>query len=211
MDYTQIEIENGTDDDVVVWVTLGATDGCLHDVTQIPYVKNGAGLVGSFTLKAGDTTPLYAPHNLGFNGNLSFDTQPMNCPTPDCPNGVSIFEFIINNGFQSGTPQETIDISCVAGVNCLLSCGLVDGSPWNGGSSYVGEVHSIKNNALYHNDGMVGVFPYGCDDCTESVAPPECEGHPPYANPQAEPICLVQRDAVGSNGGYLHVTYLGVA
>ena len=206
---TEIQIENATDKEVLVWITLGATDGCLHDVTRIPYITDGVGLVGSFTLGPRDKTMKYAPEGLGFNGNLSFETQPLNCPTSEFPNGINIFEFILNNGFQSGIPQETVDISCVAGVNCVLSCGLLGGSPWNGGS-YISEVTSFKNSSLYNNTGVVGVFPYGCDKCTEIDSPPECENHPPYANPQDSPICLVQRDA-HSGGGLVYVTYLGIA
>jgi hypothetical protein len=208
---TLMQIVNGDRvNPVTVFVTLGATPGCLQDVSKIPFVTNViAPLVGWFVLQPGASVGPYAPDSLGFNGNLSFNTQPMNCPTPQFPKGINIFEFIINNGFQAGNPQETVDISCVAGVNCLIKGELIGGHDWNAGASKP-IVKLIENGKLYTNTGRVGVFPYGCDNCTASTSPPVCPGHPPYEKPQTEPICNVQRNA-RAPGGLVKVTYLGNA
>ena len=204
---TVLRIVNNTDSDVTVWVTLGTTAGCLQNVSQIPYITDSLGnLVGSFILSANDSTTDYAPSGMGFNGNLSFNTQPMNCPTSQCPYGVNIFEFIMNNGFQAGDPQESVEISCVAGVNCYLSGDLYYGTDWNASSAYPNVTHFF-NKGQFSNSGQVGVFPYGCDDCTASVSPPACAKND--KDKQKQPICIVQRNAKGSGGGLVRVTYMG--
>lgn len=205
---TQLQIVNGDRvNPVTVFLTLGATPGCLQDVSKIPFITRViAPLVGSFVLQPGQSVGPYAPDKLGLNGNLSFGTQPLNCPTPQFPNGVSIFEFIINNGFQPGNPQETVDISCVAGVNCLIKGELLGGPDWNAGATQP-KVRLIENGKMNTNTGRVGVFPYGCDNCTAITSPPVCPGHPPYEKPQREPICNVQRNAKVT-GGLVKVSFL---
>jgi hypothetical protein len=119
---------------------------------------------------------------------------------------VNIFEFIINNEFQSGTPQETVDISCVAGVNCTLMASL-GGKAWNAGVTQP-RVRTIGNGESGSNTGRIGVYPIGCDICTGSQNPPSCPNPPTYENPQAAAICNVQRDAV-NQGGLVIVDYWG--
>jgi hypothetical protein len=205
---TELVIKNCSKQDVTVWITLGATPGCLQNVAKIPYVMNVlSALVGNFVLKAGKSTLAYAPDGgLGFNANLSFDTQPQNCPTVACPNGVNIFEFILNNQFQSGSPQETVDISCVAGVNCRIMAEL-GGDEWNAGPT-VPRIKRIENGPIGTNTGRIGVYPVGCDTCISSTNPPFCSNPPAYETPQAEAICNVQRPA-SHHGGIVEVEYLG--
>jgi hypothetical protein len=207
---TQLVIRNASKKPVTVWITLGATPGCLQDVTQIPYVTSGTGLVGSFVLNSKQVTAAYAPAVLGFNANLSFNTQPLNCPCDAMPYGVNLFEFIINNGFQPAGSQETVDISCVAGVNCIIMAEL-SGATWNAGPTQP-NVTKIQNGVPPTNTGKVGVYPFGCDTCTSITAPPSCPSQPwPYETPQTDAICNVQRDATGPCGGIVKVTYLGPA
>jgi hypothetical protein len=204
-----LSIKNATKKDVTVWITLGATPGCLQDVTKIPFVTSGSGLVGSFVLKAGKCVMPYAPEAMGFNANLSFNTQPLNCPSAQMPYGVNLFEFIINNAFQPGAPQETVDISCVAGVNCIIKAEL-SGPTWNAGPTQP-NVTKIENSIPPMNTGKVGVYPFGCDTCTSITAPPSCPSLPwPYEQPQTDAICNVQRNASNS-GGVVRVIYVSPA
>lgn len=206
---TKLRIVNQSDSAVTVWITLGATEGCLQHANQIPYVTDTiGGLVGSFILPAGDSTIDYSPIGLGFNGNLSFNTQPINCASEQFPTGVNIFEFIINNGFQAGNPQNTVDISCVAGENCMLKAYLSGGSVWNAGPT-VPSVDSIYNGEIGLNKGKVGVYPFGCDTCTGAKTPPACDST--SVDKQTQSICNVQRNAKGSGGGLVKVVYLGKA
>ncbi len=202
---TQLKIINATDSAVTVWITLGAVEGCLQNVSMIPYVTDSLGnLVGSFVLAAHDTTVAYAPDSIGFDGNITFGTQPLNCPTADFPNGVNIFEFILNNSFQAGAPQETVDISCVAGVNCFIRA-VLTGSPWNASFLYP-DVDTIYNSTISDNSGAIGVYPFGCDTCTGAKNPPSCITTSSDKQPSA--ICNVQRNASNS-GGLVTVIYEG--
>lgn len=207
---TTLETHNASDSPVLVYLTLGATPGCVQDVSTITFTPAVdlnviAPLMGSFTLSKHHTVTIAAPDGLGLNGNLCFGSPPINCPCPDWPNGVALAEFILNNGFQPGG-QETIDISCVAGSNAYLSFDLSAGD-WtaNGGTI---SVTQMRNSTRYHNTGLVGVYPYGCDDCTASVSPPSCVGpQPQFAN--TEPICNVQRSAASNQGGVVKVSFIG--
>jgi hypothetical protein len=201
---TILKVTNSSSSAVTVWLTLGNVDGFVTDVNGIFGITD-SGLQGSFTLNAGQELE-YTPDK-GISGNLSFGTAPINCPTTEFANGVNIFEFCLNNDAQAGSPQETIDISAVAGVHSLLKATLSGGGAWNAGTAHEG-ITTFENAVLYSNTGLVGVFPYGCDNCTSSDAPPSCPGHPAYETPQSEPICNVQRDAV-NHGGTVAVEFTG--
>ena len=215
---TKIGLANRTSEDVTVFLTLGATPGCLQDVSKVPWIKNVLNsLQGSFILPQHSSIAAFAPKDMGFNGNLSFGTTPQNCPTPSFPKGVNLFEFIVNNAFQGANAQETVNISCVAGINAWIAamlCEILEDHggkgatlPWNAGPGYP-DVGHFENGPFGTNTGRVGVFPVGCDDCTASVSPPQCANKLPYEKPQSEAICTVQRNASGS-GGLVIVEYYG--
>lgn len=205
---TQLTISSIAKKEVEVFVTLGAAPGCLADVSKIPFVtKKISALMGSFILKPRSRTQAYAPRRLGFCANLSFGTPPLNCPTPEFPNGVNLFEFILNNAFQGANAQETIDISCVAGVNCHIGAHL-GGKTWNAGPTKPA-VTNIENGPIGTNSGRVGVYPVGCDVCTGSEDPPECPNGLSPETPQAAAICNVQRAAT-NNGGIVEVRFVGM-
>ena len=209
---TTLKLVNATPDDVEVFITLGAVAGCVPSVNDLPFVTNHINkLQGSFHL-AGNKSISYAPPaGMGFNGNLAFGYAPSNCPTPQYPSGINLGEFILNNGFQGSGAQETIDIGAVAGVNALMRFDLEGGGSWNAGMTRP-NVTSFANKAIGENTGLVGVFPYACDNCTASVAPPVCPTRPAGApnppQPQSEPICNVQRDA-SQAGGTVILTFNG--
>ena len=182
----------------------------MQDVSELTLsggltINRLAALMGNFLLPAHTTTIVTAPAGLGTNGNVTFGTPPLNCPCPDWPEGVNLAEFIVNNGFQVNG-QETVDISCVCGANAFIHIQL-HASDWtaNGGAI---QVDKITNGTRYNNTGRVGVFPYGCDNCTSSDNPPTCVGqHPEYAN--RNPICTVQRPACGNDGGTVVIVFDG--
>ena len=205
---TELFVSNESSQQVTVYITLGATPGCVQDVAELVFspqvqLTKMYPLMGHFPLAAHSRVQVSAKQPLGLNGNISFNTPPMNCPTPDFPDGVNLAEFIINNGFQQ-YGQETIDISCVAGANCLMGMELsADDWTTNGGRQ---AVKSISNLKKLDNTGRVGVFPYGCDNCTSSDNPPGCVGkQPDQAN--KEPICNVQRPAGSNSGGSVTVVF----
>lgn len=204
---TELLVVNGTDSSVVVYLTLGADTNYVTNVNGI-YGITSNGLQGSFILGANDTVSYTSICGKGFNGNLSFGGAPNNCPdTVAFPLGMNIFEFALNNNF-AGIPnaQETIDISCVSGVNCKITCNISDKN-WNAGDTT--GFTTIENSYLYSNTYRIGVFPFGCDSCTVIKNPPVCPNHKKFAQPQSKNICNVQRNAT-LKGGKLYVVYGGV-
>ena len=216
---TTLECYNETATTVTVWLTLGDVAGCVEHVLDVrithpagrgaPYrvpVALSNRLQGWFGALPHTTYTLTAPSPLGISGNISIGTPPINCPTPDFPHGVNLAEFILNNGFQTNG-QETTDISCVCGANSRLQIKL-SASDWSANGGAMPSIGTIVNGTWDDNTGRVGVFPYGCDDCTSSVSPPICIGlQPSFAN--AYPICTVQRPALYNAGGTVEITYRG--
>jgi hypothetical protein len=194
-------------------LTLGAVTGCVQDVNAIPLVTDPVNrLQGWFLLPDGATKAYAPPQGQGISGNFCFGSPPLNCPTEEYRNGVNLAEFILNNSVQGSGAQETIDISCVAGANALITFAMIGGGTWNAGSSQPA-VSQFANKALKQNTGLVGVFPCGCDNCTSRAKPPQpsCPASPPppaYEDCQSLPICNVQRDAT-SSGGDVEVIFQG--
>jgi hypothetical protein len=208
-DVTLTKIYNGSQDSVLVYVTLGATPGCLQNIGAIPFITDSLpgqrGLQGTFVLAPGDSTIAYAPDSLGYNGVISFKFAPDNCATPAYPNGINQFEFMINNAFQGANAQESINISCVHGVNCVIRVDVVTLNNFNAGPT-VPVIQSFANTLDRSQIGIAGIYPFGCDTCTGSKNPPICIQLPQPA--QKASICQVQRNAAQS-GGLIKVIYLG--
>jgi hypothetical protein len=205
-----LEVANNSAEDIQVWITLGATPGCVQNVADLGFVTNIIdNLQGWFKIPALAYVSYTSPAGVGINGNVSFGTAPQNCPNGDWPNGVNVAEFILNNSFQGADAQETIDISAVPGENAYILFSMSGGGAWNAGPNHP-NVTEFKNKGLNENVGQVGVFPYGCDDCTQSVSPPHCPPPTTYPNRkcQSEAICNVQRDA-STAGGAVTISFTG--
>lgn len=206
---TMTKVYNGTKDTVTVYVTLGATPGCLQNVMNVAWVTDSVpgqrGLQGTFTLLPGDSTIAYAPDSLGFNGVISFNGQPSNCPdTCQYPTGINQYEFMINNAFQGTNAQESINISCVHGVNCVIAVDVQTLNQFNAGPT-IPSIQAFRNT-LDRNSLVAGVYPYGCDTCTGTKTPLPCIKYPQPAHKNS--VCQVQRNAAQS-GGLIKVIYLG--
>lgn len=207
---TTLSVTNRSNNPVVAFITLGATMGCVRisdlrlSDSSIRITPMGQ-LMGKFTLPARKSTQIVPnPPGKCINGNIAFGTPPLNGPSPGFPHGVSLGEFIINNGFQPGG-QETIDISGVTGANTIISMS-VSANDWtsNGGKS---KVKSFESKEYDKNKGIVGVFPYSCDNCISSDHPPRETGRrPEFCN--REPICNVQRSARNNQGGNLDIAFI---
>jgi hypothetical protein len=209
---TQLVLTNDADYSVQVYITLGAVAGCVQNVSDIPFVTNVVNnLQGWFTLGSGDTVSYTPAEGVGIDGNYCFGSPPLNCPTDDYPDGVNLAEFNLNIGFQPGNPQESIDVSAVTGVNAFIKFSMSGGGAWNASSAYP-NVTEFENKRLKDNCGVIGVYPYGCDGCTERVSPPDCSNNqpppPPYGNCQSASICQVQRDA-SEAGGMVVISFKG--
>lgn len=205
MAQTVLSISNGTSDAVTVYFTLGASAENIT-LAEIPFLAQvpGNSLQGWFSLQPRKAVEVTPPVGKTLIGNVCFGGPPINCPAPGFPTAVNLFEFALN--LSDG--QETIDISCVAGVNALLKVALSGGGGWNAGSTEP-SVTAFNNAAPGANTGLVGVYPIGCDVCTASDNPPSCSPAVPPETPQSQPICNVQRDA-SALGGTVAVTFSGL-
>ena len=197
---TQLTLVNKTADSLLVYLTLSG-----YPASDTLHVKsvNGifgiteSGLVGSFYLASKDSVSYTS--KLWFSGNVSFGSQPLNCSTTAWPTGVNPFEFNLNCG------QESIDISAMGGVNCLLEVNLVGGPEWQATPTYP-DVRYFYNDSMWLNHGLLGVFPYGCTDCVDTLGKQACQT--PAEAPNLTRICNPTR-AAGVTGGRVVVKFLG--
>lgn len=207
MDQTDFIILNNWTESVNVYLTLGVGTGYLSDISKVPFVTNQTNPhQGYFALAPGASVSFTPPHGEVFSGNVCFNSPPINCPTPDFPMAVNLGEFTLNIHTLNAEAWETIDISNVAGANAFMEFELNGGGTWNAGPTQP-TVTSFKNKALGQNVGEVGVYPFACDDCTSSVAPPTCSsrpvGAPSTPQPQKHAICNVQRASSGQGGSVM--------
>jgi hypothetical protein len=197
---TELTVVNGTKDSVLVYLTLSGypANDTVHikDVYGIFGIKQH-GLVGSFYLAANDSATYRSKK--WFSGNVGFGSQPLNCSTKEWPTGVNPFEFNLNNN------QESIDISSIGGINCLLQVELIGGPEWQASPSYP-DVRYFYNDSMYKNTGLIGVYPFGCTNCTDTAGKQPCQT--PSEQPNSKPICNPTR-AAGVHGGTVRVKFIG--
>lgn len=204
-DQTTLAVFNSTGKPVQVWITLAKGNDYMSKVENIPFVKHvdpNNSAQGHFELEAGKTVTYTSPPGFIFSGNVCFGSMPLNC-IPDksfkFQSGLNLAEFTLN--ISGG--DETIDISGVYGTNAFIKWSIEGGGQWNAGRSHP-NVTSFSNRVIGKNIGRIGVFPYGCTDCTNSEGFVPCGIIPSGApNPivcQSEPICNVQRNSTGRGG-----------
>lgn len=199
---TQLQIKNGSSTDTVtVYLTLSGGADFVSDVNGIFGIKSDNKLQGSFQLNPNDSLSYACPSDKAISGNISFWNPPLNCPYA----GTTLYEFTLNNSGTVEKAQETVDISCVAGVTSIGSISFSGGGNWTDNVNN-DSVTYIRNKELYQNTGLSGVFPYGCTNCTNTQGAPDCTGHPDYATPNTNKLCNVQRNAEQS-GGKVTITY----
>lgn len=206
---TSVVITNGYSDPVVIFLTLLPIAGCSaeQDVKQIfPTMSyfQGQTFIGTVTLQ-GNGNPgstLTSSYAAPYSGNISAGSLNLLCPTNLFMTGTNLAEFTVNNSCQGPAAQETLDISCVNGVNAKWR--------WNASSDGQSEfitvvdtrptppkivtVKQFQNSpGLYDNTSIAGVFPFGCTNCTNNdgvscCPPPVTAGtNPMSANP---PNCV---------------------
>ena len=197
---TGFEVVNSTKDSVQMFLTINspADSTWVQSVDGIFGIPTGSGLQGSVWLEPNESLS-YTP-TLQFSGNVAFGTGPQNCPSNSWPTGVNIFEWSTNvpEGFNEG-----LDLSCIAGANCIMHIDLIGGPDWlaNGKS-----VRTIENKFIGGNTGIYGVFPYGCTNCINTNGKDPCQT--PNETPNTEKICTPTR-AADQKGGKIRITFKG--
>ncbi len=194
---TLVTLKNSTNRPVQIFFTLGVVNGCLQDVQAVfgPNMQHvGGPLIGSITLapqgSPGDSISSISG-NACVSGSFSADSVRFNCATDKFPNGQSLAEFIVNNFGQGGSSQETVDISCVTGVNAIWQFTMDGGqSDWTTTKDTRTTPHKtevvrkMRNDQLFNNIGSIGVFPFGCTNCSDNAGVPCCA---PGTNPGSDP------------------------
>ncbi len=206
---TELMVTNTTKDTVTAWLTLNIYTDTLDNYfvqnVQSIFGIADSGAAGSFKLAPGDTLTYVSP--LALAGNLCFGGQPVNCSNSQFPYGTNIFEFCLNNNFGVN-PQESVEISCIAGVNSFLIGNLL-GPNWIV-TTGIDTVRVFKNGMLGQNTGRCGVFPTGCTNCTNQQGAPTCTPAIPFDRVNDKPICIIQRSA-NQSGGSVICTFNGYA
>lgn len=193
---TKMIVKNEYNDTISVHLTIGAPNKLwVNDVYGIFGIKTH-GQQGVFTLAPGDSI-IYLPPK-AIQGNICFLSNPYQCVSDS---GATILEFCLNNyNYKIPAAQETVEISCVAGINYEAGIFMDGGGIWTANAKGYDTITSIQNGVFGTNSGRVGVYPYGCDDCTyQSSGAPYCTIGK-NENPQKYAICNVQRNASLSGG-----------
>ena len=195
---TTLAVYNASQDSVLTYLTLGGG----YDSTFVQNV-NGifgitqSGLVGSFYILPGDT--LFYQSSLKLSGNIGFGSQGVNCFSTQWPTGVNIFEFNLNEN------QESMDISAMGGVNSIMSVQNIGGPSWAATPAFP-DVRLYYNDTMWKNTNKLGVFPYGCTTCTDTIGKQACQT--PNETPDSTRICNPTR-AAGVRGGLVLLTFKG--
>jgi len=198
---TLLRIKNSNPDTALVYLTLGGGAGWVSNVNGIFGIVSTNLLQGSFKLAPNDSLDYSTPDSLAIMGNISFAYAPVNCPV-----GITLYEFTLNNAGTVNMAQETIEISCVAGVSSLGRFTLYGGGTWEANQNYM-NVTTIYNDSMGKNTGLVGVYPYGCTNCTNTAGMPTCITNP--ETPQTQNICNISRNA-NNSGGIVKIEFLGL-
>lgn len=198
---TSIVVKNQSKTDTITcYLTLGKRKGFQSDVNGIFGIESSDKLQGSFVLNPLDSVVYNNDKSIPIQGNITFDYKPVNCGLE-----VNLFEFCLNNEGTTRNAQETVDISCVSGVNVYGSILLKGGGKWTDNQGH-NDIKSIHNQSKYNNTAVSGVFPYGCPYCVTNAGRPKCVKEP--ATPNQVNLCQVQRNAKNS-GGSVTINYIG--
>lgn len=193
---TTLKVSNATQDSVLVYLTLGSQDTTFVQNVNGIFGITQSGLVGSFYLHSQDT--LSYTSTLKLSGNIGFGSQGINCPNSTWLTGVNIFEFNLNEA------QESLDISAMGGVNSIMGVDLIGGANWGVTGNL--DVRHCQNDTMYKNTSHIGVYPFKCTDCTDTLGSASCTQIAETPNKTA--ICNPTR-AKGERGGVVLLTFKG--
>lgn len=199
-DFTTIQIENLSDDNITAYLTLNDNGASwVSDVNGIFGIKSDEKLQGGVILIPKQILSYTSDKPIA--GNISFNQLPLNCPYP----APTLFEFTLNNYGTITKAQETTDISCVYGVTSIGKITYSGGGIWNSGQNDT--IRKIQNGSIYKNTGLKGVYPYGCTTCTGRDGMVDCNNKKRYEKVNKKAICNIQRDA-SESGGNVKISYI---
>lgn len=164
--HTDIEIKNiSLTDSVKVYLTLQSPNSVIGKFGIKESDTTGSKSQGYFyALKDSSYLLDYPEALLGFN--ISFQAPPMSCQQAidnGFPKGINVVEGSINCEYES------FDISCVDGVNSVVTTHVTDVVNWSTGLSTENKIFLTATNSIdiESNYNIRGVFPYRCTDCID--------------------------------------------
>lgn len=222
-DYTNVVIENSSSlDSVQVFVTLQSTESVIGKFGMDSSNINPNPKLWCKNIKGNDTTycpckgSFWAKKNQQYLLNdstsmygavVSFGADNYGCEAAIAHGwdyGINIFEFTINT---PSTGNESTDLSCLDGLNSYLKLTVSDTLNWIAGGNVF--KNPAKNTwPLSKNCGIVGVYPYHCDVCIDTLTPP----HPvcfPWQGCSKNSVNNCQLDRATVRGGYIKCEFLG--
>lgn len=197
---TKLLVTNNKNTWVEVYVTFAAQNAknkCCAvpaGLSDFSFLTKVQPLMGKFRLGP-KSSQVFDPKGKCFSGNICFYIEPQ-CPVAGADfnhgkDGTSIAEFTLN---PSATCYETIDISCVNGVNSFIKLITEAKGGWVYGPNNT-PITTIYNKGLKDNAGLPGVYPVNCTTCTGTANAP-CPSLP-LGPVQSQAICNVQRSGSG--------------
>ena len=213
---TDVVIKNSSElDSIQVFVTLQSQESIVGkfgmDSTNFnPNSKNPDGTPvkckGIFWAKKGieyhlgDTSTVYG-------AVVSFGADNYGCEAAiqnGWQYGINIFEFTINTPSNG---NESTDLSCLDGLNSFLKLTVSDTLNWIAGGN-VFKNPTQNTWPLENNCGIIGVYPYHCDVCIDTLTPP----HPvcfPFKECSKNSVNNCQLDRATVRGGKVTCEFLG--
>lgn len=208
--FTNLSIQNIAQDSVKVFLTI----------------QSPKSVVGMFGIKKSDTSGscsqgyfyakkdsiYYLNYKKALEGwNISFESNPRGCKdaiSKGFPSGINIVEGSIN------VVNESFDISCIDGINCIIRTSVTDSSWRTGDGSHIKTFSYVKNKLKHQSNlNMRGIFPYRCTDCigiSKNNKPKNCFKLPKKYD--SVRVCQVNRTNStpnGTMGGTIQIQYWG--
>lgn len=166
MERTEFILINDSKATVNVFMTLAVSESYVSDINLIPFItKKINPFQGSFELAPQKFVYYKSPKGMVFGGKVSFDSMPINQPTPSYPNGINVAEFTLNNHQDYPKTFESIAINNQNGLNAQMKYTVNGGGTWTQRYDKSGKAVSIQSimQETINNTGCTS-FSFECSD-----------------------------------------------
>jgi hypothetical protein len=131
METTEFIIINDYKEEVTVYLTLEVSESYVSDINHVPFIKRRINpFQGAFQLAPQKFVYFRSPKGMIFGGKVTFETLPINQPTPSFPDGVNVAEFVVNNHLDYPKTYESVKINNENGINALMKFTFNGGGSW---------------------------------------------------------------------------------
>uniref|UniRef100_UPI0040480C25 hypothetical protein n=1 Tax=Roseivirga sp. TaxID=1964215 RepID=UPI0040480C25 len=205
MEATEFIIINDWKEEVTVYLTLEVSEGYVADVSQIPFVKKGINMYqGAFLLSPQKFVLYKSPKGMVFGGKVSFNSLPLNRPTPSFPAGINIAEFTVNNHLDLPKTYEKISINNTTGANAYMKFTVNGGGQWAQQTSS-SRMDNSENIFRAKSNKDISTFSMSYDNAAMNSS---STSQSLNITESRQKECIAKRPAT-SAGGIVALTYLG--